>query len=152
MGCQKPAPPPSTTPTVDTKGVVAADPDSQVEADGDSARVVLETIFAEVLLDECDSIAPLVAYRGIGGEGDYKRACDYSLPDERVTVDKICAQIKVLLHDLTQTTFDEFSIEEEAEGYWHVWKVRFDHSDGSQSTSTFGLIEATGKLLLGDID
>jgi hypothetical protein len=125
----------------------------EAEGKGDSAKAVLERAFLFVSGDDCAPLAEMTAFRGMGNtDEDYKRACDYSKPDERVTVDKICAQIKVLLHNAMATTFEEYSEEEQKEGFWHVWRVRFDYLDGSSSHSTFGLIESMGALLLGDID
>lgn len=119
---------------------------------GEQAMETLQTLFALVLSDAHDSAAHYIAYRGLERSDDFTRAFNYASPDERVEVDKVCTKIKVMLHNLAETRFLEFSTENESEGEWQVWQVEFVQADGNSTQAAFALLDAQGQLLLGDID
>lgn len=125
---------------------------SNTEKAEKDTKATLDRLFALAKDGNCKGMPSMLIYRGENKAEMWKRSLSYSNPDERIEIEKRCGILQVLVMDLKETTFVEFSQEQESEGLWNIWEVKMDYLDGSAEKKFFAFLPINGGYALADID
>ena len=104
---------------------------------------------------ELDAVAPLVVARGGDTDRRWRAPADLDRPVEAAAVQNALDELRGILAAVSADgafgyTVEEFVVEPESEGAWHVLRVRFH--DAAQTEIQAAFLPVGGAMLLGDID
>jgi hypothetical protein len=97
-------------------------------------------------------MAPFLIFNDGKSADSWHRGLRYDVEAEKLAAEKECAKLQVFVTGLQTYEFYEFATEQEHEGEWLIWKVRFHYSDGGPDEKAFAFLKGANGYLLGDID
>jgi hypothetical protein len=146
--CQQPSKSPNNTTTNTPTPKPILDP----AKDGEAVKAALTTILTHAQMGDCESMAPLLAYKTGNSPDTWHRGLRYDVEPEKLEAEKECAKLQVLVTGMQQYIFTEFATEQEQEGEWLIWKVKLQYQGGESAEKAFAFLEVADGYILGDID
>lgn len=142
--------PPANSPT--TEVPPATPPPATTAVGADAVKAAVQQLLDLATAGDCAAMAPMIALSHTNTADDWKRGMNYATPAEKIAVDKQCAMLQVIVTDMKDYQFKEFSQEKESEGEWNIWVVEMKYADGSAEERAFAMLAQGNGYLLGDID
>jgi hypothetical protein len=100
---------------------------------------------------EFDRVAGYIVYRGEDDLRKWKTVCDYSTEEGQKAAHGLCNRVNAYLQASDTFEFEDYEIEVESEGEWHVQEVVFAKG-GDRKVAYFAFLMVEGVYALGDID
>ena len=132
----------------------AANPAPEIDLEKEKIQVnaSLDKILRLFSLSNNKTVAALIVYAGPDPERNWKSVCQYAHKEEKLRVDILSAQVRMLSEEAQDVKKGKFRIETESEGTWYLQEMIYTFPDEKTESKYFGFLKINGNYCLGDIN